>query len=96
MEESILDNIQSRSDFLNTPEGKNLFGSENALNWFERIHKQTLVDSGALIKVRGSWYRVRPAYDKKVIEIAQAIARQSVSSNPRAEFPKKNGMGAAV
>jgi len=78
MEESILSNIQSKSDFLETPEGKCLFGSENAINWFERTHKEELVNSGALIKVRGSWYRMRPAYDKKVIEIAQNTARKTL------------------
>jgi hypothetical protein len=82
MEETILCNIQSKSDFLKTPEGQRLFGSENALNWFERNHRKALVDSGALIKVRGSWYRNRPKYDEKVLEIAQNIARKSlVASN---------------
>lgn len=78
MEESILSNIQSKSDFLDTPEGKSLFGSENALNWFERVHKEELVDSGVLIKIRGMWHRIRPPYDHKVVEIAQKIARKSL------------------
>ena len=78
MNEITLNNIQSKSEFLNTPEGQSLFVSENAVNWFERINRRALVESGALIKVRGSWFRIRPAYDLKVIEIAQAIARKSL------------------
>jgi hypothetical protein len=81
MQATILSNIQSKSEFLETPEGKSLFGSENALNWFERNHKKILVDSGALIKVRGSWYRDRPKYDEKVLEIAQNIARKSLEAS---------------
>lgn len=73
-----LSSIQSKSEFLNTPEGKSLFGSANAVDWFERINRKTLVNAGVLIKVRGSWHRIRPAYDLKVIEIAQALARKEI------------------
>lgn len=96
MNETTLNNIQSTSEFLETPEGKSLFGSANAIDWFERVNRKTLVEAGVLIKVRGRWHRIRPDYDLVVIQIAKAIARQSVSSNPRDEFSKKNGMGDAV
>ena len=80
MEDVSLSNIQSKSEFLETPEGKRLFGTTNAIDWFERVNRKLLVESGVLIKVRGSWHRIRPAYDMKVIEIAQAIARKQINS----------------
>ncbi|QWE17538.1 hypothetical protein [Polynucleobacter sp. AP-Nino-20-G2] len=79
MEDISLKNIQSRSEFLKTPEGKKLFGSSNALDWFERVNRKLLVEAGVLIKVRGGWYRIRPAYDAKVIEIARQLARKQVN-----------------
>lgn len=80
MIEATLASIQSKTEFLDTPEGKSLFGSRNALDWFERINRKKLVNAGVLIKVRGSWHRIRPAYDIKVIEIAQAIAKKGVAN----------------
>lgn len=79
MNEVSLNNIQSKSEFLETPEGKRLFGTLNAIDWFERVNRKALVESGVLIKVRGSWHRIRPAYDMKVIEIAQHLARKQVN-----------------
>jgi hypothetical protein len=76
-----LSNIQSMSDFLETPEGKSLFGSVNAVLWHERKYRKELVDSGALIKVRGRWYRNRPKYDEIVIEIAQKNAHKSLEAS---------------
>jgi len=37
-----------------------------------------LVEAGVLIKVRGSWHRIRPAYDIAVIEIAKVLARKEL------------------
>lgn len=79
MNEVSLSNIQSKSEFLATPEGKSLFGTTNAIDWFERVNRKILVESGVLIKVRGSWHRIRPAYDIKVIEIAQHLARKQIT-----------------
>jgi hypothetical protein len=78
MNDVSLNNIQSKSEFLETPEGKRLFGTPNAIDWFERVNRKALVESGVLIKVRGSWHRIRPAYDIKVIEIAQALAQKGI------------------
>lgn len=78
MNEVTLNSIQSKSDFLDTPEGKSLFGSLNGLDWFERTNRKALVDAGVLIKVRGSWHRIRPAYDLAVIQIAQTLARKEI------------------
>ena len=78
MNETTLKNIQSKSEFLETPEGKSLFGSANAGDWFERITRKALVEAGVLIKVRGSWHRIRPAYDTAVIEIAKVLARKEL------------------
>ena len=78
MNETTLRNIQSKSEFLETPEGKSLFGSVNAVDWFERINRKALVEAGVLIKVRGSWHRIRPAYDIAVIEIAKVLARKEL------------------
>ena len=78
MNEVTLKNIQTKTEFLATPEGKSIFGTQNAIDWFERVHRKALVDAGVLIKVRGSWHRIRPAYDTKVIEIAQSLARGEV------------------
>jgi hypothetical protein len=96
MNEVTLNNIQSKSEFLKTPEGKSLFGSDNAIVWFERKYRKILVDAGVLIKLRGKWHRLRPDYDFVVIQIAKTIARQSVSSNTQAASINKNGMGDAV
>jgi len=79
MNETTLKNIQSKSEFLETPEGKSLFGSANAVDWFERINRKALVEAGVLIKVRGSWHRIRPAYDMAVIEIAKVLARKELA-----------------
>ena len=78
MNEVTLNSIQSKSEFLETPEGKSLFESVKGLDWFERTNRKALVDAGVLIKVRGSWYRIRPAYDIAVIGIAQAQARKTI------------------
>ena len=78
MNETTLRNIQSKSEFLETPEGKSLFGSVNAVDWFERINRKALIEAGVLIKVRGSWHRIRPAYDIAVIEIAKVLARKEL------------------
>ena len=82
MYEVTLNNIQSKSQFLETPEGKSLFGSANALDWFERVHKEELVMAGVLIKIRGRWLRIRPPYDHKIMEIAQAMAHKSIGVKP--------------
>lgn len=74
-----LASVQSKVEFLETPEGKSLFGSENALDWFERINRRELVEAGVLFKIRGKWCRSRPEYDVKVLEIARNKTRQSVS-----------------
>ena len=76
--EATLSSVQSKTEFLETPEGKSLFGSQNALDWFERINRKSLVQAGVLIKVRRRWHRIRPAYDLKVIEIAQALAQEDL------------------
>lgn len=72
-----LGSIQTTSEFLDTPEGKSLFGTENALNWFERVNRAALIKAGVLIKLRGSWHRIRPAYDQVVIEIARLNTKLS-------------------
>lgn len=79
MYEVTLNNIQSKSEFLETPEGKSLFGSANALDWFERVYRKPLVEAGVLIKIRGRWHRIRPDYDTVVIRIARALAQKEVS-----------------
>lgn len=79
MNEANLASVQSKVEFLQTPEGKSLFGSENALDWFERINRRELVEAGVLFKIRGKWCRSRPEYDAKVLEIARNKTRQSVS-----------------
>ena len=79
MDTPTLVNIQNKSEFLETPEGKSLFGSANAVDWFERINRKALVEAGVLIKVRGSWHRIRPAYDMAVIEIAKVLARKELA-----------------
>jgi hypothetical protein len=78
MNEVTLKSVQSKSEFLETPEGKSLFGSVNAVDWFERTHRKALVEAGVLIKVRGSWHRIRPDYDFIVIQIVQALARRAI------------------
>ena len=79
MSEATLASVQSKSAFLETPEGKSLFGSVNAVDWFERINRKALIEAGVLIKVRGSWHRIRPAYDMAVIEIAKVLARKELA-----------------
>lgn len=77
--EEKLANVQSKKEFLKTPEGNSLFGSENALDWFERTNRKELVEAGVIFKIRGKWCRSRPEYDAKVIEIARNKTRQSAS-----------------
>lgn len=79
MKEATLVGVQSKTEFLETPEGKSLFGSQNALDWFERINRRELVEAGVLFKIRGRWCRSRPEYDAKVLEIVRSKTRQSVA-----------------
>jgi hypothetical protein len=74
-----LTSVQSKSEFLDTPEGKSLFGSANAIDWFERINRKELVESGVLFKIRGKWCRSRPDYDTKVLEIVRNKTRKAIS-----------------
>jgi len=77
--DATLAGVQSKTEFLETPEGKSLFGSENALDWFERINRRELVEAGVLFKIRGRWVRSRPDYDTKVLEIVRTKTRQAIS-----------------
>lgn len=74
-----LECLQSIPEFLKTPEGERLFGSRNAIDWFNRINKAILVSSGGLVKVRNQWKLLRPQYDQIVIEIAKSNAQKGVS-----------------
>ncbi len=71
--------IQSIPEFLDTPEGKKLFGTRNAIEWFNRVNKTLLVGNGSLLKVRNQWQILRPRYDQTIIEIAQNRAKKGVS-----------------
>ena len=71
--------LQSIPEFLETPEGEKLFGSRNAVDWFNRVNKAALVSNGALVKVRNQWKLLRPQYDQIVIEIAKSNAQKGVS-----------------
>ena len=73
-----LECLQSIPEFLETPEGERLFGSRNAIDWFNRINRAALVSNGALVKVRNQWKLLRPHYDQIVIEIAKSNARKGV------------------
>lgn len=44
------------SDWLETPDGKDLFPSRASLSWFLRLHRQDMILAGVLIKFRNSWH----------------------------------------
>jgi hypothetical protein len=79
MNSPTLENIQTTSEFLESAVGKKIFGTRNAIEWFERVNRNDLVGSGVLFKVRGKWVRLQPEYEAMVLEILRNKSRQSVS-----------------
>lgn len=69
-----LSSVENWRDFLNTPDGKRLFPSLESLRWFIREHRDTLIEAGAIIKIRGQWHLVRPEFDDSVIRALRAKA----------------------
>lgn len=44
------------SDWLETPEGKQMFPSQASFAWFVRSHRDAMVLAGVLVKFRNSWH----------------------------------------
>ena len=69
-----LDRLQNWREFQQSNEGKRLFPCLGSLSWFLRQHRQELMRSGGLVKIRGQWHVVRPEFDDAVINVLQAKA----------------------
>lgn len=52
-----------------------IFPSAGSLEWYLRKHKERLIDAGALLLLRGTWYARPEAFDAEVLKIAQEDAR---------------------
>lgn len=44
------------SDWLETPEGQQLFPSPASFAWYVRSHRQEMIEAGVLVKFRNSWH----------------------------------------
>ena len=54
------------------------FKSDPSLRWFLRRHQDTLIESGALIRIADRLYAVEPNMTRAVLQIGQREARRAV------------------
>lgn len=73
-----LDNLIGWRCFQKSPEGQRVFPSAESFRWYLRNNEKELVDRGAVVKLRGQWFLVRPTFDQTVIELATLKARTEI------------------
>lgn len=78
MDNKTLKNLINWKDFQKSPEGEALFPTEASARWFIRVNEQNLIEQGAIVKLRGQWFLVRPEFDQAVISIAAEKARSQL------------------
>ena len=56
-----------------------LFPTDESLRWTLRQHRERLVRSGALVRLRGAWHAVEPAFSAEVVAIARDAAHAAIA-----------------
>jgi len=51
-----------------------IFPSQTSLRWYLRVHRTSLIERGALIRIAGRLMLDSPALDRAVIEIAASAS----------------------
>lgn len=74
-----LQKLISWRNFQKLPDAQHVFPSVESLRWYLRTHESSLVSRGALIKLRGQWYLIRPTFDQAIVEIATQQTRSNFS-----------------
>ncbi|MBL0919365.1 MAG: hypothetical protein IBJ14_11725 [Hydrogenophaga sp.] len=59
---------------------EHVFPSRHSLEWFLRLHRQGLVESGALLKVQGQWFAVPDRFDAYVIADGAKAAQRRIGT----------------
>ena len=59
--------VENWREFHKSTDGKRLFPGLESLRWFIRENRDSLIQAGALVKIRGQWHLVRPEFDDAVI-----------------------------
>lgn len=70
-----LENMIGWRTFQKSPEGQRVFPSAESLRWYLRNNEKPLVEKGAVVKLRGQWFLVRPEFDQAVFDLAAEKAR---------------------
>lgn len=78
MQTTSLENLIGWRCFQKSPEGQRVFPSTESFRWYLRNNEMALVDRGAVVKLRGQWFLVRPTFDQAVIELATLKARAEI------------------
>ena len=60
------------TDWLETPEGKELYPTKSAGDWDIRHNTLAFVEAGGLIKHRGRWHVVPGVFEESVMRVAHA------------------------
>lgn len=75
----LLDQVMSLEKFRG--ERQSFYPSNGSLSWYIRVHKARLVESGALLLMRGAWHAHAERFDEAILEIAAKEAAQSMSKS---------------
>ena len=75
----LLDNILTMQNFIDTPEGRRIFVTTDALRWFVRINHRTLVNDGAIVRMGRRIMICRPAFDDAMYRIMRERARSALA-----------------
>jgi hypothetical protein len=57
---------------------KERFRSEQSLRWWLRQNREPLIRAGALVRLRGAWFAIEPAFSKEMIRIGKREALAAV------------------
>ena len=59
---------------------EHVYPSRGSLEWFVRLHKQELVEAGAILKVMGQWFAVPDRFDAYVVADGARAAQRRIGA----------------
>jgi hypothetical protein len=57
---------------------KERFRSEQSLRWWLRRNRERLIKAGALVRLRGAWFALEPAFTREMVKIGREEALAAV------------------
>ena len=75
-----LGDIQSWREWYSQPGADRLFPSLESLRWFINQNKTHLIESGAMVRLRGQWHFIEPQFKEVLMGIMRAKALEMAAA----------------